>query len=293
MDSDKADAIIIHLHRTRGVDDLPKNVEFKKRMSQRWVFLTDESPLHTFLDSKQQLSNYNGLFNWSMTYRMDSDVPVPYGRTVQITGDPEEFLAEDLLREKKKLVAIMGSNCGKSINNRWEYVKKLKELLGDKLDIYGKCVNGNTRSCPGHFTKDCPSLGAYKFYLAFENSNCEGYLTEKPFWHGYQKHSIPVIMGATRNNCRKLLPPNSFIHVDDFANPTTLADYLVYLDNAHTEYLNFHAWRGTFKVLNEHGYFQSTSYHYCRLCEALNYNDPSPKVYHNLDLFWSIKNDCR
>ncbi|XP_015521586.1 3-galactosyl-N-acetylglucosaminide 4-alpha-L-fucosyltransferase FUT3 isoform X1 [Neodiprion lecontei] len=290
-DVEEADAVLIHLHKTTGVKDLPDKVKPEKRMKQRWVFLTDESPLHTFLAGGQSISSYNGLFNWSMSYRMDSDVPVPYGRTVMMIQRNSSTDTQKYTKAKTKLVAIMGSNCGGS-NKRWDYAARLKVALAERMDAYGHCLKGDTKSCPGHFTKDCEALDDYKFYLAFENSNCREYLTEKPFWHGYRKHAVPVIMGASRENCRQLLPPKSYIHVDDFANPATLADYLLYLDTNDQEYSKFHAWRNQFDVLNEHGYFQSTSRHYCRLCEALNYNDPSVKVYNHLEDFWSKTKDC-
>ena len=57
----------------------------------------------------------------------------------------------------------------------------------------------------------------YKFYLAFENSDCEDYITEK-FWRTLNKTlSIPIVMG--KGNYKALAPPNSYIHVDDFTSP--------------------------------------------------------------------------
>lgn len=292
-DVDNADAVLFHLHQTRGVDELPKNVKFENRIKQRWVFLTDESPRHTFLRGGQSMANYNGLFNWSMTYRMDSDVPVPYGRTIlKMSGTSPETETETKTVMKSKLVAVLGSNCGGN-NRRWDYVKRLEDSLREKLDIFGHCLNGDTKSCPGHFTSDCKAINDYKFYLSFENSNCREYLTEKVFWNAYEKNSVPVIMGAPRDDCVRYLPPKSYIHTDDFANPNTLADYLVYLDKTDVEYIKFHEWRKDFKVLNEHAYFKTNSRHYCRLCEALNYNEPSIKVYDDLDKFWNPKTDCR
>lgn len=134
-----ADAVIFHLHRTRGVKTLPK----RQNLKQRWIFLTDESPINTFLVQPQKLSDYDGIFNWSMTYRMDSDVPVPYGRTILKRTSAISEMSEEImdyneiysLEEREanvKLVAILGSNCSGN-NNRWRYVKELKNVLGKKL----------------------------------------------------------------------------------------------------------------------------------------------------------------
>ena len=72
---------------------------------------------------------------------MDSDVPVPYGRTVLMEGERDTDLAEHFAswKETKRtdvLVAIMGSNCG-SKNHRWEYVKNLQTYID--VDAYGNC----------------------------------------------------------------------------------------------------------------------------------------------------------
>jgi len=139
---------------------------------------------------------------------------------------------------------------------------------------------------------DCPSLNDYKFYLAFENGDCREYITEKTWWNAYHKGAIPVIMGASLRDCFRLLPPKSFIHVRNFSSPASLARYLLYLNDSPSEYNSFLQWKRNYKVVNEHGYFQSPVYHYCRLCEALNYNDPGPKVYDNLENFWNSRKDC-
>ena len=59
-------------------------------------------------------------------------------------------------------------------------------------------------------------------------------------------------------------------------------------------------------VLNEHGYFGSPIRHYCRLCEALNYNNRcrfdeviphlecrEDKSFNDLSLLWSRASSCR
>ena len=290
QDLDAADAVVFHLHLTKSRSELP----IKSRWDQRWIFLTDESPKHSFLYGNQEISSYNGVFNWSMTYRMDSDVPVPYGRVISrsyVNSGGTNFSEDALKKSKTKLATVMGSNCA-GTNGRWEYVSELKSLLGDDLDVYGKCLNGNVTACPGHFDRDCLALNAYKFYLAFENSNCREYITEKVFWHGYHKLAVPIIMGAAKRDCEQLLPPRSFLHVSDFANPAALASYIRYLNRHGDEYLKFHEWRRYYRVINEHGYFGSVSRHYCRICEALHYNIPTAKVYEDMESFWNKKRDC-
>ncbi|KAL7295567.1 hypothetical protein TKK_0011207 [Trichogramma kaykai] len=290
-DVDKADAVLFHLQRLEGRASLPTE---RRHPRQRWVFLTDESPPHTFPSSRgsaADLAEYDGLFNWSMSYRLSSDVPVPYGRT---RFDRSGRLDEATLSApgaKSKLVAILGSNCAAS--ERWEYVRELQSLLrSDELDVLGRCNGANRTACPGHFETDCPALGRYKFYLAFENSRCREYLSEKTWWHGFAKGAVPVVMGPPRSELEPILPPDSFMHVDDFAGPSSLVDYMRYLSGQPGEIeRRFHAWRKRgYRVLQEHGYFGAPSRHYCRLCHALNFNDPRPKVYLNMRKLGA--NDC-
>lgn len=217
---------------------------------------------------------------------MDSDIPVPYGRTVFLPHAKPYYDRPWEYKKRDVLVTILGSNCG-SKNKRWEYIKQLQKYI--KVDIYGKC--GNLK-CPGHFQNDCTAISDYIFYLAFENSNCDEYITEKLWWNAYAKDSIPIVMGASKSSYKKLLPPNSYINIDDFARPVDLAEYLLYINKTDQFYM-YYEWKPYYDVLNEHGYFQTESFHYCRACEALNYNDKKTKVYVNITNFWSVKKDCR
>ncbi|KAL3273121.1 hypothetical protein HHI36_014575 [Cryptolaemus montrouzieri] len=268
-----ADAVIFHLHRTKGLQDLPKDHE---NPNQIWAFLTDESPYHTFMKSKVKISDFDKKFNWSMTYRMDSDIPVPYGRARKFSEKVPMIKSKKYVEKRKdRLVTILGSNCGGK-NHRWQYVKKMNESI--HVDVYGGC--GNKTACPGHFKSDCPAIDSYLFYLSFENSDCREYITEKVFWNAYHKESIPVIMGYDKKTYEKLLPPLSYLHVDDFASPKDLADYILFL-NRTEEYKKYFQWKEDFEIVNEHGYFKTKSYHLCRICEALNFNKKIQKYMTN------------
>jgi glycoprotein 3-alpha-L-fucosyltransferase len=73
-----------------------------------------------------------------MLVRMDSDVPVPSGRTLPLTNAERKLRRKDKMAEKTKLAAIMVSNCGGK-NKRWEYVKELRKHM--PVDVYGACGN--------------------------------------------------------------------------------------------------------------------------------------------------------
>ena len=66
-------------------------------------------------------------------------------------------------------------------NGRLNYAKELGKYIN--VDIFGAC---GTNRCPRTSAARCFSLldKEYKFYLAFENSNCQDYITEKFFVNG-------------------------------------------------------------------------------------------------------------
>ena len=64
------------------------------------------------------------------------------------------------------------------------------------MDIYGSC---GSKRCPRSQADQCFKLldRDYKFYLAFENSNCKDYITEKFFYTFASKDGpIPVALGG-------------------------------------------------------------------------------------------------
>ena len=66
-------------------------------------------------------------------------------------------------------------------NGRLQYAQELGQYIG--VDIFGAC---GTMKCSRSQSENCFDLlkTKYKFYLAFENSNCQDYITEKFFVNG-------------------------------------------------------------------------------------------------------------
>ena len=67
-----------------------------------------------------------------------------------------------------------------TINGRLDYALTLSRYI--KVDIYGKC-SPNGLKCARSKNEECMDelQKDYKFYLAFENSNCRDYISEKFF----------------------------------------------------------------------------------------------------------------
>ena len=76
----------------------------------------------------------------------------------------------------------------------------------------------------------------FKFYAAFENNRCDGYITEK-LWTAYNYGMVPVVWGGCgRADYEKIVPKDSFIHVDDFKSTADLALFLQELDRDDARY---------------------------------------------------------
>ena len=59
---------------------------------------------------------------------------------------------------------------------------------------------------------------------------------------------MPVVIGGQcQRDYTKLLPPQSYINVEDFKSPKALADYLKFLDTNAAEYNKYHEWRKEYK----------------------------------------------
>ena len=270
--SKQASAIVFHM---RGVNK--KTVFPSPRFSnQSYVFLMKESPVMHSND----LASLEGVFNLTMTYRHDSDIPIPYGSFTAGASNRASDEVQSLVAGKTKLVAWFVSNCRTS-SKREEYVKKLQKYI--PVDIYGRCGKFQCKrnsSCYDMLEQD------YKFYLSFENSVCKGYVTEKMF-SVLQKYVVPVVYGGA--NYTSHAPPHSVINVHDFDSPKHLAEYLLDLAQDEAKYREYFEWKKQYTLRNE-GYNQGQGF--CKLCEMISSAQQPRKVYDDLADWWDTKASC-
>lgn len=141
-----------------------------KPAGQIWIFYSWESPYYSM---PYQIINS---INWTVTYRSDSTIYRPFDIMLpkNTSSGPEQPIN---LKSKRKLVAWFVSNC-RSRSRRGRYAKDLAKYIA--VDIYGKC---GYLSCSRTKSDLCLNMlrEDYKFYLAFENSRCQEYITEKFF----------------------------------------------------------------------------------------------------------------
>lgn len=255
-----------------------------KPTGQIWVLWLLESPVNTFI-----INDLDMQINWTATFRRDSTIVSPYAKYVPANlaadfgvEEPNEHVGgKSYAAGKTKLVAWFASNCF-TTNNRIEFVKELAKYV--QVDVFGKCGN---MECSKDFKEKCYDMlsSEYKFYLAFENSNCDFYITEKLFENALGNNIVPIVMGARRSDYERSAPPHSFIHVDDFETIEQLADYLKVVDNNDTLYDSYLAWRGS-------GSFIDTKF-WCRLCALLQDDDKPNLWYGDIEAWWKHHGTCR
>lgn len=143
-------------------------------------------------------------------------------------------------------------------------------------------------NCPLDEQNRCDELldSDYKFYLAFENSNCRNYITEKFFFTGLKRNVLPIVMGAPPEDYENYAPLRSYIHVDDFESPLKLAEYLHILDQNDHLYNSYFKWRGTGELIDLKMW--------CRICALLNDKQTigNPHWYANINDWWNADGIC-
>lgn len=186
----------------------PKKYMPKKRASgQKYIFYSleasDYSPVCNVL-----ADNY---FNWTWTYNLNSDIASPFisvktlkGQSVapsvkarwitNMTHITEKSVKQ--LKSKSKAVVWIMNKCQSRIN-RMLFVKKLKVALQKHsldLDIFG-CDH---KVCP---YEECDKIiqKDYYFYLSYEHSNAEDFVTEDVLM-AYDNNAVPIVMGNAKYN---------------------------------------------------------------------------------------------
>ena len=99
-------------------------------------------------------------------------------------------------------------------------------------------------------------MNSYKFYLSFENSLCDDYISEK-YWKLYNSNVLfnvnllPITRGATEDQFKKVTFPNSYINAYNFKSPKELGETMNFLNSNETAYLEYFKWKkDLFKLLD-------------------------------------------
>ncbi|KAL7376936.1 hypothetical protein ABVT39_018548 [Epinephelus coioides] len=264
-----ADVVVFH-NKELAVRRQKLPLHLPRPQGQRWAWMSLEAPAHN-----GNLSQYANIFNMTITYRRDADVTVPYGEL--LPKKTEGHLAEDVPQNKSFLACWVVSNY-RNHHKRSQVYKELNATVPVK--VYGRWTKTPLRS-----SALLPTISRCYFYLAFENSVAKDYITEKLWRNAYQGGAVPVVLGPPLEDYKAVAPPNSFIHVDEFASVKDLGKYLQQLAEDKKRYSEYFAWKRQWKVKLSTDWRERV----CKICSQYN-SLPQEKIYSDLEA-WNKANN--
>ncbi|XP_041373699.1 alpha-(1,3)-fucosyltransferase C-like isoform X3 [Gigantopelta aegis] len=238
---------------------------------QVWIFYNKESE-ENIRGRHWQSKHWRHSFNWTISYRRDSDMPNPYGKILMRSKPVKNWL--QIAKSKKRSVAWIVRHC-QTVGRREDYVRKLKEL-GVQVDIYGKC---GKLKLSREKKDEAECFNNHRFYLSFESALCEDYVTEK-FFKLVNFDIMPIVRGGA--NYSQLFPSETFINTADFKSPEQLAKYLLYLDKNITAYA---------ELLERKSVYRSKySPPWAELCKRLHELSSYRKIYPDMERWMKCRN---
>ncbi|KAG9261961.1 alpha-(1,3)-fucosyltransferase 7 [Astyanax mexicanus] len=230
----QAEVVVFHHHELwTGRSKLP--LDLRRPLKQRWLWLSLEPPM-----KNGNLSTFNSFFNWTMSYRRDADIFMPYGKLVPKKNRSKSFVVP---KKTKCLVAWVVSNY-KEQYRRSKVFQQLKDFIPeDQIEVYGQW-----KKRPISNKALLKTISQCFFYLAFENSECKDYISEKLWRNALQAGSVPVVLGPSRANYEAMVRSDAFIHVDDFRSVRELAAFLKYVASHNQTYGSYFRWHESHEV---------------------------------------------
>lgn len=214
---DRADALLFHGPRDSTMSVVTAS---QKQQNEVYIMISHEPPI-MYQDSLMNdvlLSH----FDLMMNYESSSDIYHPFASREWF--EPKSTRSFQEKNETEADLCWVGSNC-RAWNGREWYLEELFGLI--PTDSLGSCLP----SIPWHHRPPrsvniTDIISKYKFYIVFENANCNGYISEK-LGNALMAGTVPVVWSEDGvPNYEELLPRNSFINAADFQSAAELAAYL-------------------------------------------------------------------
>ncbi|XP_034017352.1 alpha-(1,3)-fucosyltransferase 9-like [Thalassophryne amazonica] len=241
--------VVVMFHRTieENMTNLPT---LARPRIQRWIWFNTDPKNNT-----RRIPGIERLFNLTLTYRKDGDIRVQWQLSARKSTDKdfvlppkERFLC--WIVEKKEL------DTGSGERNRY-YRELIKHI---PVDIFEPASLSDD-----HYFQ---TISSCKFYLSFEKSDDKDYITET-FNGPLAVGTVPIVLGPPRKNYEEFFPGTSFIHVNDFSDAKTLADFISRMVDNDETYMRYFGWRKSY-VARRH--LTQDKYEFARaICQACNH----------------------
>ncbi|XP_021191462.3 alpha-(1,3)-fucosyltransferase C [Helicoverpa armigera] len=248
----------------------------------------------------------NNFFNWTWTFKLDSEIRWGYltvrDKNNVIVGpnkvmhwmklqdmDPVSDDFKEQLKTKTKAAAWFVSNCN-SKSRREAVARDLKKELQSykmDLDMYGSC--GNLK-CSRDKEDECNTLikTTYYFYLSFENSFSEDYVTEK-LLRALNNDAVPIVYGAA--NYTRFMPDGIYLNARELS-VKELAAKMHELMNDPEKYSEYFKWKNHYSYHRKDASVDTDPY--CLFCTHLNNEEMVKKttIYENFRQWWNPPGRC-
>ncbi|KAH3851785.1 hypothetical protein DPMN_094270 [Dreissena polymorpha] len=198
-----------------------------------------------------------------MTYDyINTDVHFPYGG----------ITTKLIIKRKKNTEIALGktidallvsSHCINSAK-REIYAKRLQKYI--TVDIFGGC--GQKWNCGQLYVHDsCFGIlnTTYRYFLAFENSLCSSYFTEK-LTENFNYDVLIVTRGGEFGQATKLFPKESIISTDSFESADALGKYLSEISASVQTYASLLQTKDQYEAISYKATYQNAL---CQICEML------------------------
>jgi hypothetical protein len=256
----EAQAVVFHIPEWKWK---PRFLMPPKLPGQLWVALSMECEENY---PRLQDPRFMAAFDLTMTYRLDSDVPVPY---ISFVAPRKTIAALRAPPPPKTAAAPVASFISSRVNRsrRREYARELMRYIA--VDSYGRFLNNARLEDDRGVASKRACIARYKFTLAFENAIAPDYVTEK-FFDPLLAGSVPVYLGAPNVEC---FAPGEHCFINAAGkSPRQLAAELTALAQDDAAYAALHAWHSKpFRPAFEALIPRFSEHLYVRLCRAVQH----------------------
>lgn len=190
----------------------------RRSRTQRYVFVSTASSADYPITPE-----YNNFFNWTWTYKFDSDVVFSQIAIRDLEGKvigpkkemhwlpvsqmkPIRSNISSKLENKTKTAMWLATSCDTDSQSQI-YIKNLQEELrkyNDNVDIYGHCEQANYKLCTKNYEKlymkECEALieSTYFFYLSFESILSEDFVSSA-LLKALKHFAVPIVLGGANH----------------------------------------------------------------------------------------------
>jgi alpha-1,3-fucosyltransferase len=263
------DAVVFHLNNI-WKSPLPSY----RRSDQVWILMNYEPLPFAHVHGWQAAYASEHNFNWTFWYRRDATIFAPYGSFEPQSMDSKVNYSNltYIPKDKSRMVSMVSSNCY-SDSRRYRMADELRQYVS--VDTFGACGD---KSCPRHNARCQNTLRKYRFHLAFENSFCRDYITEK-FFDALDRDQIPIVNWKYKANA-DLVPAGSYVNVFDFPDMKSVAEHLINVSRNTSLYNSYFEWRRHYTLTCDQPWRSACSW--CKVCAALHNSTIPAQDVHDL-----------